>query len=353
MSIQKFEDSDFNTLYTSLREVIDSSRQYATSQVNQALILAYWNIGKIIKLNVLENKKANYGEETIGNLAQKLTTDYGQGFGQRNLFRMTRFFEMFPDLQILTTVSAKLSWSHFVDLIKIEDEIKREFYISICANERWSVRTLRERINSMLYERTAISKKPDSTIRNDLASLNEQKQMSTDLFLRDPYIFDFLGLKDSFSEKDLENTILLELEKFLLEFGNDFAFLSRQKRIQIGGNDYYIDLLFYHRKLKRLVVIELKVGDFIPEYKGQVELYLKWLSRHEKMEDEQEPIAIILCSGKEQEVVELMDLEKDNIHISEYWLKLPPKEILQQKLHKAIENAKSKIEAKEMKELDW
>jgi predicted nuclease of restriction endonuclease-like (RecB) superfamily len=352
MSVQKIEDSHFNSLYRSLKEVIDSSRQYATSQVNQALILAYWNIGKIIKLNVLENKKASYGDETINKLAETLTADYGEGFSKSSLTRMIKFYSLISDLQIVATLSQKLSWSHFVDLIKIEDEIKREFYISICANERWSVRTLRERINSMLYERTAISKKPDSTIRNDLAALNEQKQMSTDLFLRNPYIFDFLGLKDSFSEKDLENTILLELEKFLLEFGNDFAFLSRQKRIQIGGNDYYIDLLFYHRKLKRLVVIELKVGDFIPEYKGQVELYLKWLSKHEKLVDEQEPIAIILCSGKEQEIVELMDLEKDNIHISEYWLKLPSKEILQQKLHNAIENAKSKIEAKEMKELD-
>ena len=152
-----------------------------------------------------------------------------------------------------------------------------------------------------------------------------------------------MELKDNYSEKDLESAILVELERFILEFGNDFAFMTRQKRIQIGSNDYYIDLLFYHRKLRRLVMIELKIGDFMPEYKGQVELYLKWLSKYEKQDFEEEPIAIILCSGKENDVVELMDLEKDNIHISEYWLILPPKEILKEKLHKAVDYAKARM----------
>ena len=198
----------------------------------------------------------------------------------------------------------------------------------------------------MLFERTAISKQPEETIKKDIKMLTEENKMSTDMFIRSPYFLDFLGLKDVYLEKDLENSILNELEKFILEFGSDFAFMARQKRIQIGGEDYYIDLLFYHRKLKRLIVIELKIGDFKPEYKGQVELYLKWLSKYEKQDYEEEPIAIILCSGKDEEVVELMDLGKNNIHVSEYWLNLPPKEILRDKLHKAVEYARERIDGR-------
>lgn len=333
-------------LYKDIKNIIEQSKHYAITQVNYSLVIAYWNIGKMIKENIIENKRAEYGEETIKKLGEKLTLEYGNGFGQRNLFRMMKFYELFHDTTILTTLSAKLSWSHFVEFMRIEDGLKRDFYIAMCCNEKWSVRTLRERINTMLYERTAISKKPEETVKNDLALLSEENKMTTALFLRDPYFLDFLELNDNYSEKDIENAILIELEKFILEFGNDFAFMARQKRIQIGSNDYYIDLIFYHRKLRRLVIIELKIGDFLPEHKGQVELYLKWLSKYEKQDFEEEPIAIILCSGKDSDVVELMDLEKDNIHISEYWLKLPPKEILKEKLHKAIEYAKVRMESR-------
>jgi predicted nuclease of restriction endonuclease-like (RecB) superfamily len=332
--------------------LIKEARHKAFRAINQELIDLYWEIGKYI---TERTQIEGWGKSTVGQLAQFIQSQEPdlKGFSDKNLWRMKQFYETYKDNEKLSSLLRELSWTHNLAIIaKCKREEEREFYLKLAINEKLSVRDLERQINSMLYERTAISKKSDSTIRNDLAVLNEHNQMSTDLFLRDPYIFDFLGLKDSFSEKDLENTILLELEKFILEFGSDFAFLSRQKRIQIGGNDYYIDLLFYHRKLKRLVVIELKIGEFIPEYKGQVELYLKWLSKHEKMADEQEPIAIILCSGKDQEIIELMDLEKDNIHISEYWLKLPSKEKLQEKLHKAVESAKSKIEAKEIKELD-
>lgn len=266
--------------------------------------------------------------------------DYGSGFSRRNLFRMVKLYQYFSDLPIVPTVSSQLSWSHFVELIKIEDELKREFYIRMCAEARWSVRALRERIDNMLFERTAISKQPDALIQRDLAS----SQQTPRLFLKDPYLLDFLDLKDNFSEKDLESAILMELERFILELGSDFAFMSRQKRIQIGSNDYYIDLLFYHRKLQRLVLIELKLGEFKAEYKGQVELYLKWLAKYEQQPGEHSPIAIILCSDKDAEVVELMDLEQDNIHVAEYWLKLPPKEALQAKLHKAMLEAKARLE---------
>lgn len=192
----------------------------------------------------------------------------------------------------------------------------------------------------MLFERTAISKKPEETIKKDLELLSNQKIMTESLFIKDPYILDFLGLEDNYSEKDLEDRILQELEKFLLEFGNDFAFMGRQKRIQIGNKDYYLDLLFYHRKMRRLVLIELKLGEFEPQYKGQVELYLKWLSKYEKQEFEEEPIAIILCASKDSEEIELLGLTEGNIRVSEYLASLPPKKLLEEKLHKAVLEAK-------------
>ena len=237
-----------------------------------------------------------------------------------------------------------MSWSHFVELLQIEDNLKREFYATMCVNEKWSVRTLRERISSALFERTAISKRPDETIINELQLLSKENKMTTNLFFRDPYILDFLDLKDTYSEKDLESAIISELEKFILEMGSDFAFLSRQKRITIDGEDYYIDLLFYHRKMKRLVVIELKLDKFRPEYKGQVELYLKWLDKYEKSEGEETPIAIILCASKNDMMAELLELNNSGIHVAQYVTKYVSKEILEQKLINSIKNAKTQLE---------
>ena len=334
---------DISTLYNNIKTIIDTSKQQAVIQVNNTMIISYWEIGERLKIEILKDKRAVYGQEVIKKISEKLTLEYGRGYSRSNLERMMKLYNIFNNKEICATLSHKLSWSHFIELIKIKDEVKREFYIAMCSTESWNVRTLRERVNSMLFERTAISKKPEVTIRKDLEVLTKDNKMSTELFLKDPCLLDFLELQDSFSERDLESAILRELEKFILEFGSDFAFLSRQKRIQIGNSDYVMDLLFYHRKLKRLVLIELKIGEFVPQYKGQVELYLKWLSRYEKQEDEQEPIAIILCASKDSEVVELMDLERDNIHVSEYWLELPPKEVLERKLHRAIENATQKV----------
>ncbi len=168
--------------------------------------------------------------------------------------------------------------------------------------------------------------------------------MTTNLFFRDPYVLDFLELKDTYSEKDLENAIINELEKFILEMGNDFAFLGRQKRITIDGEDYYIDLLFYHRKMKRLVVIELKLDKFRPEYKGQVELYLKWLNKYERADGEETPIAIILCADKSYMVAQLLELDNSGIHVAQYLTEYIPKEMLEQKLIDSIEKAKIQLE---------
>lgn len=218
----------------------------------------------------------------------------------------------------------QLSWTHIIALIPINNPLKREFYVELCKLENWSVRQLRERINSMLFERTAISKKPDETIKNDLEMLRKEEKLSQELVFKDHYFLDFLGLTEIYSEKDLESAILIELQKFIIELGQDFAFIARQKRITIDNRDYYIDLLFYHRRLKSLIVIDLKIGEF---------------------EGENLPIGLILCTGtdRHEEHIELLQLDKSNIRIAEYLTELPSKELLQTKLHQSIEIAKNKL----------
>jgi len=321
--------------------IVEEGKSKVIQAINNSLIETYWNIGREIYLNEQDGKdRADYGKQVFNNLSKILTEKYGKGFSASNLRRMRQFYTLFDNKEIYATLLRKFSWSHILEIIKIEDDIKREFYITMCNNEGWSVREFKDRVKSMLFERTAISNKPSETIKNDLKLLKNKKQMSENLFIRDPYILDFLELNDTYSEKDLESSILKDLERFILEFGSDFAFLSRQKRIQIGNKDYYLDLLFYHRKMRRLVLIELKLGEFEPQYKGQVELYLNWLKKNEKQDYEEDPIALILCASKEDEEIELMGLDNGNIRVSEYWLNLPPKEVLEAKLHKAIENAK-------------
>jgi predicted nuclease of restriction endonuclease-like (RecB) superfamily len=337
-------DPAVDALYRDIRELVERARTQVVVQVNQALVLTYWHIGKTIKQTVVTEARADYGDATMQKLADRLVVDYGPGFGRRNLFRMVKLYQCFDSLEIVTTLSTQLSWSHLVELLKVDDPTQRSFYAELCAQSRWSVRTLRERMDSLLYERTAIARQPEAAIRQELAQLGQGASTSPALFLRDPYLLDFLDLRDGFTEKDLEAAILAELERFILELGSDFAFMGRQKRIQVGGHDYVIDLLFFHRRLRRLVLIELKLGEFKPEHKGQVELYLKWLARHEQQPAENAPIAIILCSDKDAEVVELMDLEKDQIHVAEYWLQLPPPEVLRAKLHKALVEARARLE---------
>ena len=333
-----------DSLYEGIRQLVERARAQVLTQVNQALVLTYWHIGKTIKTEVLHQERAQYGASVLKQLAERLTREYGSGFSHSGLTRMAKLYDQLSDPAIVATLSQQLSWSHFVELIKVDDSTRRAFYTDMCAQSRWSVRTLRERMDGMLFERTAIAKQPEHVIRHELAQLQQAGEASPALFLKDPYLLDFLDLQDGFTEKDLENAILAELERFILELGSDFAFMGRQKRIQIGGHDYYIDLLFYHRKLRRLVLVELKLGEFKAEHKGQVELCLKWLAKYEQQAGECSPIAIILCSDKDADVVELMDLEPDRIHVAEYWLQLPPKEALQAKLHKAMVEAKTRLE---------
>ena len=347
MKLMSKEIEKIQPLVGEIKALIAESRQQVAVAVNSAMSMLYWQIGKRINEEVVQNQRAEYGKEIVVSLARQLTAEYGAGWSSRQIHYCMRFAEVFPEIEILHTLCAQLSWSHIRELIYMEDPIKRAFYTEICKLEKWSVRTFQERINSMLYERTAISKKPELTIKNDLELLKDEQKMSPDLVFRDPYFLDFLGLKDAYSEKDIETAILAELQKFITELGSDFAFMARQKRITIDNDDYYIDLLFYHRRLKCLVAIDLKLGKFEAAYKGQMELYLRWLEKNDAVDGENLPIGLILCASKNEEHVELLQLDKSNIKVADYLTKLPDLKLLEQKLHRAIEIARNKVESNE------
>ena len=334
-------------LLAELRGIIGEAREQVAQVANATLTMLYWRIGKRIHHDVLGEKRADYGKQIVASLGRQLAAEFGAGFGEKNLRRMVQFAEAFPDEEIVAALRRQLGWSHFKALIPLKDPLKRDFYAELCRVERWSTRTLAQKLDSMLYERTAISKQPTEVARAEIAALRREDQLTPDLVFRDPYILDFLGLKDRYLEKDLEDAILRELETFLLELGNGFAFIGRQTRIQIDTDDFYIDLLFYHRGLKRLIAIDLKLGDFKAEYKGQMELYLRWLTKHEQKAGEESPLGIILCAGKKEEQIELLELDRSGIHVAEYLTALPPRELLQQKLHAAIEISRARLEAKE------
>ncbi|MGE6606179.1 PDDEXK nuclease domain-containing protein [Halomonas sp. NPDC076908] len=327
-----------------IRTLIEQGRQQLATTVNSALTILYWQIGQRIHHEVLQGERAAYGEQIVSALSRQLEQEYGRGFSAKNLRHMLRFAETYPAGQIVSTLSRQLSWSHFLELIYLKDTLQRDFYSQMCAQESWSVRQLRERKNTLLFERTALSKQPEMLLTQELANLRQTGSLSQNLVLKDPYVLDFLGLNDRYLEKDLEDAILRDLEQFLLELGAGFSFVARQKRIQIDNDDFYIDLLFYNRRLKRLVAIDLKLGDFKAEHKGQMELYLRWLAKHEQEAGEAAPLGIILCSGKKQEQIELLELDASGIHVAEYLTALPPKEVLQAKLHQAIERSRARLD---------
>lgn len=333
-------------LLTDLRQLIAEARQDVARQVNSALVLLYWRVGKRIRQDVLKEKRAEYGEQIVATLSQQLTREFGNGFSRRNLFNMTRFAEVFPQEKIVHALSAQLGWTHFRQIIYLDDPLKRDFYAEMCRIERWSTRTLEKKIGGMLFERTALSKKPDDLIHNELNLLRAEDKLTPDLVFRDPYFLDFLGLKDRYIEKDIEDAIMREMENFILELGIGFTFVARQKRIQVDNDDFYLDLLFYHRGLRRLVAIDLKLRDFQPGDKGQMEFYLRWLAKYEQKPGEESPIGLILCAGKKREQIELLELEKSGIRVASYWTKVLPRKLLQRKLHEAIQHARERLTQK-------
>ncbi|MGL6329264.1 PDDEXK nuclease domain-containing protein [Aeromonas rivipollensis] len=308
-----------------IRALIEAARLRAASTVNSELTMLYWRIGQRIHTQVLDRRRGAYGKEVLPTLAAQLVEEYGSSFAEQNLRRMVQFAATFPDERILVSLIRELSWTHFIALMPLKDPLQRDYYAQMASTQRWSVRTLRERIDSMLYERTALSQKPEETIAQELATLRDAQRMSPALVMRDPYILDFLGLRDTWQEGDLEAAIIREMESFLLELGAGFSFVARQKRIPIDDEDFHLDLLFYNRKLRRLVAVELKVGDFKAAYKGQMELYLRWLDKHEREPEEASPLGIILCTGKKREQIELLELDKSGIHVAEYLTALPPR----------------------------
>lgn len=326
-----------------LQSLIELARVRVAIGVNAEMVLLYWDIGERIRKEILRDERAAYGKQVLDTLSDKLVGQYGPGFTRTNLFNMVRFAEIFPDRSIIHSVSGQLSWTHFRNLIYVEDPLAREFYTEMCRLERWSVRTLQAKIQGMLFERTALSKKPEDLARKELAALREEDRMTPDLVFKSPYFLEFLGLSDTYSEKDLENSILRDLERFILELGTDFSFVARQKRITVDAEDYYIDLLFYHRKLRRLVVIDLKLGKFKAADKGQMELYLRWLDKYDRQPGEEPPIGLILCAGSSVGHVELLELEASSIRVAEYLTELPPREVLEQKLKAAVEIARERL----------
>jgi predicted nuclease of restriction endonuclease-like (RecB) superfamily len=329
---------------TEVRDLILEARQQTARMVNAGLTLLYWRVGDRIRREILNERRAEYGSEIVSALGRQLELEFGQGFSAKSLHHMIRFAEAFPSVEIVSALRRQLSWTHFKAIIYLDDPLKRDFYAEMCRLEHWSTRTLQERIQSMLYERTALSKKPARLIEEDLKALREEDRLTPDLVFRDPYVLDFLRLRDTWSEQDLESALLREIESFLLELGTGFAFVERQKRITLDGDDYHLDLLFYHRRLRRLVVIELKLGDFKPADVGQMELYLRWLDRHERQAGEERPIGLILCAGKKRETVEVLELEPRGIHVAEYLTELPPRELLEKQLHEAVARARLRLE---------
>jgi len=347
MTIQHQETAlapQIESLVGELRGMIDQARSSIATTVNSTLTLLYWHVGNRMHKEILNEERAEYGRTIVATVSRQLTTQYGKGFTEKGLRRMIQFAQTFPDNQIVATLTRQLSWSHFVELIPVEDSIKRDFYAEMCRIEKWNVRTLRSKIDSMLFERTALSKKPEKVARHEVETLRKEDLLTPDLIFRDPYVLEFLNLNDRYLEKDLEDAIMRELEQFLLELGTGFTFLARQKRITIDNENFHLDLLFFHRDLNRLVAIELKLGDFKPDHKGQMELYLRWLDKHERRASEESPIGLILCAGKKQERIELLELDQSGIHVAEYLTILPPKEILREKLLKAIEHARKRMD---------
>jgi len=326
-------------LLDEMRELILTAKRRVASVANSAQVLLYWHLGQRIVREKLVEGRAAYGKRILAALSQQLVGEFGDGYSYSALTRMARFAELFPVEAIVVTLSQQLSWSHFLTLLPIKAPLAREFYAEMCRVERWDVRTLREKRRRLLYERTALSRNTEAVIKAELQTLRDG-QMTPELVFRDPLFLDFLGLKSVFSEQDLEAAILREIETFLLELGSGFSFVARQKRMTVGADDFHLDLLFYHRFLRRLVAIDLKLVSFEPGHVGQMELYLRWLDKHERAPGEESPLGLILCAGADAEQVELLQLDGKSIRVAEYLTELPPIKLLQSRLHQAIELAK-------------
>lgn len=326
-------------LINELSQLVEQSQQQVIVQNNAALTLLFWQIGYRVNETILQNKRAEYGKQIVHILSVQLESKYGRNFEVKNLRRMMQFADQFTDKEIVVTLSRQLSWSHFLAILPIKNQEAKLFYANQVSSQLMSVRDLRKQIATKAFERTTIANIQTGSSEHDLK-----------YNFKDPYLLDFLNLGNAYLEKDLEQAILDELEKFILELGKGFTFVERQKRMIIDNEDYNLDLLFFHRKLKRLVAIELKLGKFQAKHKGQMELYLKWLDKYEKHDGEHTPIGLILCAESSREQIELLEMHKDGIIVAEYWTELPPKKQFEEKIHSLLTEAKEKMERKYLSE---
>ncbi|MFZ4618325.1 MAG: PDDEXK nuclease domain-containing protein [Rectinemataceae bacterium] len=330
---------DEKVLISDLRDLIQAARQRISLVAYSTQTMLCWRLGRRLLNENLQGGRAAYGKRILVTVSRELTAEYGRGFSYAEIARMIQFSQQFPDEAIVVTLSQQLSWSHFHALLPIKNPLARDFYAEMCRIERWDVRTLRSKIGGMLFERTALSKKPDQVIEAEIANLRDG-QMSPDTVFRDPYLLDLLGLHGAYSERDLESGILREIEGVLLEFGSGFSFVARQKRMSVGKDDFHLDLLFFHRYLRRSIAVELKLESFEPAHVGQMEFYLRWLDKNERAPGEEAPIGLILCASADAEQVELLQLDAKSIRVGEYLTELPPLSLLRTRLHEAIEHAR-------------
>ena len=333
------EKNSYQNILNEIISIVEKSKSQLVIQANSALTLTFWHIGNLIKTKILKNERAEYGKQIIVTLSRDLEKRFGRTFNEKNLRRMIQFAQKFPEPEIVVTLSRQLSWSHFLVLLPLKTDKERLFYGKLVVENNFGVRELRKQISKKVFERT----------QNADIQISGSKTIEKGI-LKDPYLLDFLDLKEGYLENDLESAILKELELFLLELGTGFTFVERQKRMIIDGDDFYLDLLFYHRKIKRLVAIELKIDKFKAKYKGQMELYLKWLEKYEKQEGEKSPIGIILCTEASKEQIELLEMHKDGIMVAEYWTEFLPKKELEKKLHQLLVEARERIERKKLNE---
>ncbi|MFH1513089.1 MAG: PDDEXK nuclease domain-containing protein [Bacillota bacterium] len=324
---------DEAVLFERVAAIIEKRKTRAGIFANCEVTLMYWEIGRFVNNVVLGDKRAEYGKKILATLSRQLTEKYGNSFELSKLHRMMQFAELFPNAEIVATLSQHLSWSHFKEILPLKPEDVRMYYAKDVAERNYGIRELRHQIARKAYERREIAN----------THLSEQSAVPFNMF-KDPYLLDSLGLKDNFLEADLEKAILAELEAFILEFGHGFTFVERQKHMIIDGDDIVLDLLFFNRILKRLVVVELKVGRFKAAYKGQMELYLKWLNRYERQPGEDAPIGIILCASANRETVELLEMDKAGIAVAEYWTALPPKKLFESKIRAIHTEMKERLE---------
>jgi len=336
-------------LFQRIAAIIENRKYRAYAQVNHENTLMFWEIGRFINMVILGNKRAAYGKQILTTLSSKLVVKYGKSFTERNIYRMALFADRFPDFKILPTLSAKLSWSHILELLPLKSVEAQSYYANEVAKQNLGVHELRRQISRKAFERREIAN----------SQLSKQSTVPFNVF-KDPYLLDVLGLKDNYLEADLEKAVLKDIEAFILEFGHGFTFVERQKRMILDGEDIVLDLLFYHRNLKRLVAVELKLGRFKASYMGQMLLYLKWLDRYERQQDEEAPIGIILCATANREKVELLEMDKAGIAVAEYWTHLPPKAEFEAKIKaimieakERLERRKSVIDSKIQKEIDF